>query len=125
MIPFVLDRSVNSFFFHPEIVAAGVLFFPEITDRRLIPLLFFVALAFCLFRRSLFSDSIPAINASNLALLASFFLPPFGADYAALSLRAIDNLVLLKRKIVSFDERNLRAAVERERIGSEGEGWGR
>lgn len=54
-----------------------------------------------------FFDPLLAINASNLASLASLFCSR--TDYAALSLRAIDNLVPLKRKIVSFDERNLRA----------------
>lgn len=39
-----------------------------------------------------------------------------------LSLRAIDNLVLLKRKIVSYDERNLRAENGKELAGREG--WG-
>lgn len=37
-----------------------------------------------------------------------------------LSLRAIDNLVLLKRKIVSYDERNLRAENGKELAGREG-----
>lgn len=54
-------------------------------------------------------NPLAAINASNLALPRGLFSSPAAvADYAALSLRAIDNLVLLKRKIVSFDERNLR-----------------
>lgn len=64
------------------------------------------SLSFSLVTRPFF-DPLLAINASNLASLASLFCSR--TDYAALSLRAIDNLVPLKGKIVSFDERNLRA----------------